>query len=282
MTGVASPVRWRLGAVLGVIEETPHAKTIVLDVPDWPGHVAGQHVDIRLTAEDGYQTERSYSIGSPPEQSTVELTVERIDDGEVSPYLTEELRAGEELELRGPIGGYFNWRHENGGPLLLIAGGSGLVPLMAMLRHRSATASTVDARLLLSARSLEDVLYREELGTLAAGDGLAVHDTFTRRPPADWGGFARRIDAEMLTRSDRLRAAGRGSRMRADRVRRARCRSPRPARSPHRCDPNRAFRPHGRISDHSESARGFRLPPGHGRAGSTPCGLGRFCARPIL
>jgi ferredoxin-NADP reductase len=149
---------------LEVIEETPHAKTLVLDVPDWPGHVAGQHVDIRLTAEDGYQTERSYSIGSPPEQSTVELTVERIEDGEVSPYITEELRVGEELELRGPIGGYFNWRHEIGGPLLLIAGGSGLVPLMAMLRHRSATASTVDARLLLSARSLADVLYREELG----------------------------------------------------------------------------------------------------------------------
>ena len=139
MTRVSSPVRWRLGAVLEVIEETPHAKTVVLEVPDWPGHVAGQHVDIRLTAEDGYQTERSYSIASPPEQSTVELTVERIDDGEVSPYLTDELRVGEELELRGPIGGYFNWRRQDGGPLLLIAGGSGLVPLMAMLRHRAAT-----------------------------------------------------------------------------------------------------------------------------------------------
>ena len=166
MTGVSRPVTWRLGGVLDLIEETPHAKTIVLDVPGWPGHVAGQHVDIRLTAEDGYQTERSYSIASPPEQSTVELTVERIDDGEVSPYLTEEHRVGEELELRGPIGGYFNWRNEIGGPLLLIAGGSGLVPLMAMLRHRAATASTIDARLLLSARSLEDVPYREELGTL--------------------------------------------------------------------------------------------------------------------
>jgi ferredoxin-NADP reductase len=199
MTGVSSPVRWRLGAVLDLIEETPHAKTIVLDVPDWPGHVAGQHVDLRLTAEDGYVTERSYSIGSPPEQSSVELTVERIDDGEVSPYLTEELRVGDELELRGPIGGYFQWRSENGGPLLLIAGGSGLVPLMAMLRHRAATSSAVETRLLLSARSLEDALYREELETLAAGDGLAVHYTFTRRPPADWGGFARRIDAEMLT-----------------------------------------------------------------------------------
>ena len=167
--GAPSPLRWRLGAVLEVIEETPHSKTIVLEVPDWPGHVAGQHVDIPLTAEDGYQTERSYSIGSPPEQSTVELTVERIDDGEVSPYLTEELRFGDDLELRGPVGGYFNWRNEDGGPLLLIAGGSGLVPLMAMLRHRAATASTVDTRLLLSARSLEDVLYRGELGELAAG-----------------------------------------------------------------------------------------------------------------
>jgi ferredoxin-NADP reductase len=199
MTGVSSPVTWRLGAVLDLIDETPHAKTIVLDVPGWPGHVAGQHVDVRLTAEDGYQTERSYSIGSPPEQSTVELTVERIDDGEVSPYLTEELRVGDELELRGPVGGYFQWRSENGGPLLLIAGGSGLVPLMAMLRHRAATSSTVDTRLLVSARSLEDVLYGEELGQLAAGASLAVHYTLTRRPPADWGGFARRIDAEMLT-----------------------------------------------------------------------------------
>ena len=199
MTRVSSPVRWRLGAVLQVIEETPHAKTVVLEVPDWRGHVAGQHVDIRLTAEDGYQTERSYSIASPPEQSTVELTVERIDDGEVSPYLTDELRVGEELELRGPIGGYFNWGHQDGGPLLLIAGGSGLVPLMAMLRHRAANASTVDARLLLSARSLGEVVYREELGQLAAGDGLTAHYTLTREPPPDWAGFARRIDAEMLT-----------------------------------------------------------------------------------
>lgn len=198
MTGVSSPVRWRLGAVVGVIEETPHARTIVLDVPGWPGHVAGQHVDVRLTAEDGYQTERSYSIASPPEQSTVELTVQRIDDGEVSPYLTEGLRVGDEVELRGPIGGYFQWRREIGGPLLLIAGGSGVVPLMAMLRHRAATASPVDTRLLLSARSLQDAMYREELAKLAGGDGLAVHYTLTRRPPADWGGFARRIDAEML------------------------------------------------------------------------------------
>ncbi|MFZ0975038.1 MAG: FAD-binding oxidoreductase [Solirubrobacteraceae bacterium] len=182
-----------------VIEETPHAKTIVLEVPAWRGHVAGQHVDIRLTAEGGYQTERTYSIGSPPEQSTVEPTVERIDDGGGVAYLTEELRFGDELELRGPIGGYFNWRDDDGGPLLLIAGGSGLVPLMAMLRHRAATASTVEARLLLSARSLEDVVYRDELAELAAGDGLATHYTLTREPPPDWEGFARRIDAEMLS-----------------------------------------------------------------------------------
>ena len=228
--GAPSPVRWRLGAVLEVIEETPHAKTIVLEVPDWPGHVAGQHVDIRLTAEDGYQTERSYSIGSPPEQSTVELTVERIDDGEVSPYLTEELRVGDELELRGPIGGYFNWRNENGGPLLLIAGGSGLVPLMAMLRHRAATASTVDARLLLSARSLEDVLYREELGKLAAGDGLAVHYTLTREPPAGLG-RVRPADRCGDVDDGRTGSGARAAdlRVRAVRVRRAGCRCPRPA-----------------------------------------------------
>jgi ferredoxin-NADP reductase len=191
-------VAWRLGTVLELIEESPHAKSIVLDVPGWPVHIAGQHVDVRLTAEDGYQTERSYSIASPPEQAAIELTVERIADGEVSPYLTDEVRVGDELELRGPFGGYFNWRREDGGPLLLIAGGSGLVPLMAMLRHRAANSSTVDARLLLSARALGDVLYRDELGELAKGGGLAVHYTFTRHPPPQWGGFARRIDAPML------------------------------------------------------------------------------------
>jgi ferredoxin-NADP reductase len=185
--------------VIGLLEETSHAKSIMLDVPAWPGHIAGQHVDVRLTAEDGYQTERSYSIASPPEDAEVTLTVERIEDGEVSPYLTEELRPGDELELRGPIGGYFNWRSDDGGPLLLIAGGSGLVPLMAMLRHRAATSSAVEARLLLSARSLPDVLYRDELETLAAADRLALHYTFTRIPPPDWDGFARRVDAEMLS-----------------------------------------------------------------------------------
>jgi hypothetical protein len=145
--GRAAIVR-RGASVAGVIDETARAESIVLDVPGWPGHSAGQHVDVRLTAEDGYQTERSYSIASAPEDARLALTVERIDDGEVSPYLTGELGVGDELELRGPIGGYFTWRARDGGPLLLIAGGSGLVPLMAMLRHRTANASIVDARLL--------------------------------------------------------------------------------------------------------------------------------------
>lgn len=179
--------------------ETPSATTLFLERPDgWPGHVAGQHVDVRLTAEDGYQTERSYSIGSAPEDADIALTVERIEQGEVSPYLTEELRVGDELEFRGPIGGYFNWRTDDGGPLLLVAGGSGLVPLMAMLRHRAARSSAVKARVLVSARSLPDLLYREELMRLAEADGLVVHRTFTREPPSGWQGFARRIDAEML------------------------------------------------------------------------------------
>src|SRR3954468_18597998 len=146
-------IAWRLAALTDVILETPRAKTLVLDAPGWPGHLAGQHVDVRLTAEDGYQTERSYSIASAPEDATLALTVERLDDGEVSPYLTDVLGPGDELELRGPIGGYFVWRSQDGGPLLLVAGGSGLVPLMAMLRHRAARSSTVDTRLLLSARS---------------------------------------------------------------------------------------------------------------------------------
>jgi ferredoxin-NADP reductase len=191
-------IAWQVGTVDDVVVETPRAKTLVLDVPGWPGHVAGQHVDVRLTAEDGYQAERSYSIASAPEDPAVRITVERLDDGEVSPYLTEELRVGDGFELRGPIGGYFVWRAADGGPLLLVAGGSGLVPLMAMLRHRATRSSIVDTRLLLSVRSVDDVLYRDELLSLGAGDGLDVHETFTREPPADWRGFARRIDAEML------------------------------------------------------------------------------------
>ena len=134
----ATTIAWRLATVVDVVTETPRARTLVLDVPDWPGHRAGQHVDVRLTAEDGYQAQRSYSIASAPEDTRIALTVERLDDGEVSPYLTDVLRAGDRLELRGPIGGYFVWDVALGGPLLLVAGGSGIVPLMAMLRHRAA------------------------------------------------------------------------------------------------------------------------------------------------
>jgi ferredoxin-NADP reductase len=193
-----APVVWRFATVTDVIVETPRAKTLVLSLPDWPGHLAGQHVDVRLTAEDGYQAQRSYSIASAPEEGMLMLTVERLDDGEVSPYLTDELGPGDQLELRGPIGGYFVWRTKDGGPLLLVAGGSGFVPLMAMLRHRAAQSCAVDTRLLLSTRSIDDVLYRDELANLARSQGLTVHQTLTRKAPAEWSGSARRIDAEML------------------------------------------------------------------------------------
>jgi ferredoxin-NADP reductase len=198
LTAERPPIVWRLATVREVVEETAHARTIAFDVPGWPGHVAGQHVDVRLTAEDGYQAERSYSIASAPEASGLALTVERIDDGEVSPYLVDELREGDELELRGPVGGHFVWRTDDGGPLLLLAGGSGLVPLMSMLRHRSARRSVVDTRLLVSARSLAGLLYGDEFATLAGSSGLTVHPTLTREQPAGWTGFARRVDAEML------------------------------------------------------------------------------------
>jgi ferredoxin-NADP reductase len=165
----------------------------------WPGHLAGQHVDVRLTAEDGYQAERSYSIASPPEERWVALTVERLDDGEVSPYLVGELKVGDKLEMRGPIGGHFVWRAGESRPLLLIAGGSGVVPLMAMLRHRASTAHKNPARLLYSSRTLDDIIYREELDRLAAiNDGLVVKHTLTRDKPAGWDGYARRIDGAML------------------------------------------------------------------------------------
>jgi ferredoxin-NADP reductase len=202
MAGAAVQRRliWRLGTLTERIDETARARTLVLDVPDWPGHQAGQHVDVRLTAPDGYQARRSYSIVSPPEDTgRVALTVERIDDGEVSPYLADELAPGDQLEFRGPIGGYFAWSTAVGGPLLLVAGGSGICPLMAMLRHRARQGSTVPTRLLYSSRSLEEVIFREELDSLAdRGDGLDVFYTLTRAQPDGWRGFARRIDREML------------------------------------------------------------------------------------
>jgi ferredoxin-NADP reductase len=191
---------WLPGRVTRRVDETPRVKTLVLDVPGWPGHRAGQHVDVRLTAADGYQAQRSYSIASAPDDSEqVALTVERIEGGEVSPYLVDELAEGDRLELRGPIGGYFVWEVEAGGPLLLVAGGSGVCPLVAMLRHRAARGSRVPARLLYSSRSLEDVIFRGELDRLAGrGDGLEVVHTLTRSRPGDWNGYARRIDRAML------------------------------------------------------------------------------------
>jgi ferredoxin-NADP reductase len=190
---------WRVAEVLEVRRETPRASTLVLDVPGWPGHLAGQHVDVRLTAEDGYQAQRSYSIASPPGAPHLELTVDRIEEGEVSPYLTGELRRGDRFELRGPVGLYFAWTAPGEAPLFLVAGGSGIAPLMAMLRHRAAAGGRVPARLLASWRGAEDIIYREELARLAAaGDGLAVSHTLTRTRPAGWDGYDRRIDAAML------------------------------------------------------------------------------------
>ena len=171
----------------------------MLQAPDWPGHLAGQHVDVRLTAGDGYQAQRSYSIASAPEDMRLTITVERLEDGEVSPYLVGEVRVGDKIELRGPIGGYFVWRADEQRPLLLVAGGSGVVPLMAMLRHRFATGSHVPTRLLYSSRSVDDIIYRDELERLASsGDGFTVAHALTRTQPSGWKGYARRIDREML------------------------------------------------------------------------------------
>jgi ferredoxin-NADP reductase len=185
---------WRVATVRSVRTEAPNVRTLVLDVPGWPGHQAGQHVDVRLTAEDGYQAQRSYSIASAPESPDLELTVEELEDGEVSPYLVEDAQVGDQFELRGPIGGYFTWSAADGGPLLLVAGGSGVVPLMAMIRHRRAVGSSVDARLLLSVKTRADIIYRSEL----EASGVPAHVTLTRESPPDWAGYTRRVDAAML------------------------------------------------------------------------------------
>ncbi len=190
---VLGRLSWQVATVEAVVDETPRVRTLVLDIPEWAGHRAGQHLDVRLTAPDGYRAERSYSLASPP-GAPVAITVERLDDGEVSPYLAGELRAGDSLELRGPIGGYFVWGPDDGGPLLLVGGGSGIVPLMAMLRHRRDGGSDVTARLLYSSRTLEDVIYSEEL----AGIGAEVIQTLTRAQPPGWTGYSRRVDAAML------------------------------------------------------------------------------------
>jgi ferredoxin-NADP reductase len=172
--------------------------TLDLETDAWPGHLPGQHVDVRLTAEDGYQAQRSYSIASAPEQGRLALTVEDLPDGEVSPYLCEELQPGDRLELRGPIGGYFTWTEQDGGPLFLVAGGSGVVPLMSMLRYRAAVGSTVPATLLYSSRSWEEIIYRAELERLSAETGVTVVHTLTRSRPEGWQGYGRRIDRLML------------------------------------------------------------------------------------
>jgi ferredoxin-NADP reductase len=187
---------WQLATVDGVTDETPRVRTLTLGVPDWPGHLAGQHLDVRLTAEDGYQAEREYSVASAPGEQ-VAITVERLDDGEVSPYLTEDLREGDQIEIRGPVGGYFVWRPEDGGPLLLVAGGSGIVPLRVMLRCRQQAGSTVPARLIYSARTQPDVIYSAELMQLQ-GNGLDIVVTLTRERPPGWAGRTGRVDEALL------------------------------------------------------------------------------------
>ena len=201
---VSAPSRleWQVATVVQLRDETRRARTLVLDVPQWPGHRAGQHVDVRLVAEDGYQAQRSYSVASPPEDATLALTVERLDDGEVSPYLCGILGVGDGVEVRGPIGGYFVWDITQGGPLLLVAGGSGIVPLMAMLRHYAhadaLARERVPVRLLYSARTWDDVIYREELKRLADSTGVRVTFTLTRDAPTEWSSYRRRIDRAML------------------------------------------------------------------------------------
>jgi ferredoxin-NADP reductase len=191
---VLGRLTWLVAEVAETVAETPRVRTLVLDAPGWAGHRAGQHVDVRLTAEDGYQAERSYSIASAPGEPLA-LTVERLDDGEVSPYLVDVVGPGDRFELRGPIGGYFVWEPDDATePLLLVAGGSGIVPLMAMLRARRAGRATAPARLLYSARTIADVIYRDELADI----GADVVQTLTREQPPAWQGYSRRVDFELL------------------------------------------------------------------------------------
>jgi ferredoxin-NADP reductase len=195
------PIEWQIATLTAIKRETPGVKTFTLALPAWVPHRAGQHYDIRLTAPDGYQAQRSYSIASAPErEGQIDLTVERIEDGEVSTYLHDVLVPGDQVEVRGPIGGYFVWEAALGGPLLLVAGGSGVVPLMAMLRHRQAAGAQIRVRLLYSSRTFDSIIYRDELADLSSsGTGLDVIHTLTRAQPPGWTGYARRIDPAMLT-----------------------------------------------------------------------------------
>jgi ferredoxin-NADP reductase len=195
-TAVLGRLTWQVAEVVDTIDETSRARTLVLDVPEWTGHRAGQHLDVRLTAEDGYRAERSYSIASAPGEPLA-ITVERLEDGEVSPYLVDELRPGDRIELRGPVGGYFIWDADRGGPLLLAAGGSGVVPLMSIARTHARAEVDVPARLVYSARTLDDVIYKDELARRSS-DRLDVVYTLTRERPEGWRGFTRRVDTDLL------------------------------------------------------------------------------------
>ncbi|QIO32344.1 ferredoxin reductase [Bradyrhizobium sp. 1(2017)] len=204
MTATDAPLQqhsidWQTGRVQAIVTETSRVKSIILQPARWSGHWPGQHVDIRLTADDGYQAERSYSIASPPEEQLLTLTVERVEDGEVSPYLLDELRVGDALEFRGPIGRYFIWNQTRGGPICLVAGGTGITPLMAMLRHRKMSRPNIPASLIYSARSLADVVYWDELDTMARGDlNLRLVYTLTREHPSDWNGHLGRVNEVLL------------------------------------------------------------------------------------
>jgi ferredoxin-NADP reductase len=197
-------IEWQVATVKAIRAETPEVKTLTLTLPNWTAHRPGQHYDVRLTAADGYSAQRSYSVASEPERTgEIDITVERIADGEVSPFLDDTVVVGDRFEVRGPIGGYFVWDRSVGGPLLLVAGGSGVVPLMAMLRHRAAASVKNPARLLYSARTSEQIIYAKELETLAGNDGLTVSYTLTRSQPAGWKGYSRRIDDAMLNEVSR-------------------------------------------------------------------------------
>jgi ferredoxin-NADP reductase len=203
MAGAALPGRlnWLIARATEIIEETERVRSIVLDCPGWPGHLPGHHIDIRLTAEDGYQAQRSYSIARPADGERVVITVELVDEGEVSPFLIEDLRIGDQIEIRGPIGGYFIWEPSRGGPLELIGGGSGVVPLMSMLLTRVQAGSDVPVRYLSSARSHEDLIYRSELESISSeAKGVEVQHTLTRSKPPDWAGLEGRVDRVMLAR----------------------------------------------------------------------------------